>query len=342
MGSRKSLLLVPFVLLAVMPERPAASRPAGSLKPSFVAQQLMTAIVGIKRWSAFLYGLPAGPARCEFSQTITDNGDGSFSVVQRDEQCAVTEATSFPDGSFVKDVDYPGSMREHVTGQTSDFLQEPNLFPQRYDIHHTLSDGNSADYQVHLDLVEDFGFIFVAREEYAGQFRLGRKAIPFTFAHSNDLIDPVPDQFHVSMPGDTVLDMAIPFDFNTFAGPDFAQPTTGTLTLKGKPLSFVLTSDDPTAARPRWTRLVVGSAEPQSVDALHGEFLLEPDYGGRGQMFRGNRLDFATRWNGNAVARVLLPNGQVTQAGPTAGILDFALLRWSGLASVSGPVPGVR
>jgi hypothetical protein len=342
MRGGKSFFLVPFVLLALTPGRPAASRPAGSLKPSFVAQQLMTAIVGIKRWSGFLYGLPTGPAQCEFSQTITDNGDGTFSVVQRDEQCAVTEATSFPDGSFEKDVTYPGKLREHVTGKTSDFLQEPNLFPQRYAIHHTLNNGNSAEYEVHLDLQEEFGFVFVAREQYAGEFRLGRKALPFTFTHSNDLFDPVPDQFHVTMPGDTILDLAVPFDFNTFAGPDFAQPTTGTLTLKGKPLTFTLISDDPAAARPRWTRLVVGAEDQPTNNALHGEFVLDPDYGGRGQMFRGERLEFATRWNGNAVARVLLPNGQVTQSGPTAGILDFSLLRWSGLASVSGPVPGVR
>ena len=317
--------------------------PAGTLKPKQSATQLMTGVTAVRKWGEFIYGVaPPGGASCEPFQTPPEDlGDGRQRWTLRDEFCVEITTTMHLNGDYISEVRYPDGSRETLNVVGSDFFfTNPDGFPLTIHFEHRLSDGDRVEYVGRIDAFDFDGTPFVLAEHYAGEIVLrGSRPVSFSLDRVNDFPAP-PDVLHVEFPGGTELDLLIPFDLFLNA-PDFSQAAVGEISVSGKSLAFQLVSDDPFGADPRWTRLIVGPESNPGRQELNGHFELGPDFSGRGQMFRGKKLDFAAQWSDTQTAQVILPNGQATSAGPAAGLLSFAFLRWSGLASAFGPSPGL-
>jgi hypothetical protein len=338
---RKSHLFIAAVALAaVLAGSPTAvSAPAGKVKPSATAQQLMTTVVTLQRWAEFLYGLRAPTQACEpfVGEPIFD--EEAFTLTQEtiDEDCTHVVTTFFLlDGGYTQELTYVGGLVELVEG----FVHLPEAGTQLIEVSHEFSNGHSVVYDILLEVVEIApGFFIQISAHWDGELRFGGDTVHFSLDREFGLNGPPADLFRAEMPAGTEVTLEVPLDPFTLEIPDFFQASAGELEIQGKSFPFELHSDEPEAEHPRWTRLKVGNG-PVKGKSPNGEFLIGADFSGRGQMFRGKKLDFIARWGSSAVATVILPNGQATSAGPVAGLLDFAQLRWSGVASSNGPTPG--
>jgi hypothetical protein len=323
----------------------AAGSPAGTLPPGLLAEQLMSAVVGSQRWAEFIYGIhPPAPPTCTagFEGEPVENPDGSFTSTFITANCTRIIITQFFDGSSTQEITYTDGSTESVTATAGDFLFPPDGLPSSYAIAHRFSSGNRADYTRQLDIVLGEDSIDVLAEHYRGTFNLGKRTVRFSFDRVTDPFNPAPDVLAADFPGGAHLLLSVPLDPFEFR-PDYTSPAIGEISLKGRTLPFALVSDAPAAAEPRWTRLAVGNPDgtPRSPAGPHGQFALGPDFSGRGTLFQGRRVAFLATWNRRGRARLVLGNGQATSAGPAGGLLEFALLRWSGLASKGGPDPGL-
>jgi hypothetical protein len=302
----------------------------------------MTAITAVRKWSEFIYRL--GSTRepgCDPTQTpVEDLGNGILRWTATDTYCVTTTITSNPNGSYRLEVINPNGTRETLDAVGSDFyFQNPDRLPQTVTIDHRFNNGDRASYVGTIEITEEFGQPYVLSEQYQGSLLLRKsKPVQFSLTRSNDFSAP-PDEFRAEFPGGTVVSLLIPFSAPE-SSPDFSLPTLGQISLKGKTLEFQLHYEEDSDLPPQWNRLTVGPLENAGPGVLNGRFVLGPDYSGRGQMLRGRKLDFVARWGDTQTALVILPNGQATSAGPAAGTIHFALLRWNGLASAFGPAPG--
>lgn len=316
--------------------------PAGTLKPKQTATQLMTAVTAVRKWAEFIYRI--GPAReplCEPSQTPPEDlGGGTIRWTETDAFCVKHTITTHANGNYQIESVHPDGFRESLDAVGSDFyFENPDSVAQTIDFTHEFSSGDRAEYVGTLDLIDFFGTPLVVAEHWTGDLIVrGAKPVTFSLDRANDFPAP-PDVFHAAFPGGTEVDLLIPFD-QLVSAPDFSLPASGQIAISGKSLEFQLISDDPFGPAPAWNRLVVGPEQNPGRGELNGQFALGRDFSGRGQMLRGRKLDFAAGWNDRQTAQVILPNGQATSTGPAAGLLSFAFLRWSGLASAFGPSPG--
>jgi hypothetical protein len=321
---------------AFWPGAPARSRPAGTLRPNFVAQELMTTVTVVKRWAEFIYGIR--PRLCQPSRSEpVPNPDGSTTQVSTEDDCSRRVLTVYPDQSFRNEIRYPDGLREVVEARTSNFLHPPNLNPQTFEYTDRISNGNHAEYTRTLELFDlGLGSAVILAEHYRGRLTLKGTRIPFTLDRQlDDFAPPTLDKFSAVLPGGARIAAEVSVFFNRTL--NLAVPAQGTVTLRGRAMRFQLIATNPDSGQ--WDRMVVGTPGARG-QAANGEFLLGRDFSGRGQMRRGRKLDFVARWNDRATALLILPNGQTTSAGPAGGLIDFLALRWSGLAAEGGPKPG--
>ena len=334
-------LLIAGLALCFAP--PAQPRPAGTLNPSFVAEQLMTTVTATRRWAEFIYRIRRPePRQCEpFVGELVRNSDGSVSRLHIDEQCTRTYVTVFPSLSYRRQITYRDGLRETIEAVAGDYLHPPGGNPQTFRITHRFSNGNRAQYVEKLELF-DFGEgapAEILAEHYQGAFVSRSARVPFSLdRHLDVLAPPEMDTFRSTLPGGAKIALEIliaPVERQ----PLFEKPAVGTLTLRGRKMPFRLTARD--ADEQRWDELAIGPADPEDRRGRvpNGFFLLGDDFSGRGQMYRGRKLDFVARWDARQTAQVVFASGQVTSAGPSAGLQDFLTLRWSGIAS--GVAPGL-
>jgi hypothetical protein len=314
--------------------RTATSAPAGQVRPSAAAQQLMTTVVTLQKWAEFLYDL-RGPAEvCEpfLGEPVFDFLNFTITQEALSDRCTHTlSVLSLLDGAYVQDITYASGLEEHVEA----FPLPREGSEQVWSFSHEFSNGNSAEYDLILTLEEIAPEFFITvGQEWVGDFSLGDRSVEFTLERELGFNGPPEDFFEAELPGGTRVELTVPID-PVDNVPNFADEAVGVVTIQGKPFPIRLLSGDGA----RWTRLRVGNGK--KGNSPNGDFLINEDFSGRGQMFKGKKLDFIARWNKNAVATVILPNGQATSAGPIAGLLDFAQLRWSGVASNADPTPGL-
>jgi hypothetical protein len=114
----------------------------------------------------------------------------------------------------------------------------------------------------------------------------------------------------------------------------FDAPMHGAYTSGGTTLRFELTvagSDAPT-----WNHLTLATS-----DGITGNFLLTPDFSGRGQFSRDGEVLFALSFAADGTTTVTQVGGrEATITGPSAAALAFLLRIWRQLAALQAPSPG--
>jgi hypothetical protein len=117
-----------------------------------------------------------------------------------------------------------------------------------------------------------------------------------------------------------------------FKTPDFSQPATGTYTSPEFNINFTLTS---TAVPPdRWTTLLTDFG-----GGLTGEFSLNPDFSGSGQLLQDGEVIALVSWTRTGEMEVQSLTAESNAASPAGAAMDFLLHRWQQLSALG--VPGL-
>jgi hypothetical protein len=317
-----------------------AAGSTGSAGPYETARELMSAVLAVKQWALFAYHLqPPGPHVRDLE--ILDpvfNDDGSFSQTFLLEDGTDYSYVFYPDQHYTEETDYPDGSTESRLATPVEFF-EPAQSWKKYHFTQTQSTGVSGDYTVEFFFQEtSLGFWSVTGSQHEGTVNFSNKSVHFSL--DRDYVSFGPDHFTCQPTASAQLALTVPFDF-FFLKADLTRPTTGTLTLGSRTLGFSLFADH-VDVLPQWDRLTVGPLKGKpKANEPNGTFLLGSDFSGRGQLFRGRKLSFVARWNAKQIANIIQPNGLAGSAGPAAGLVDLANIRWSGLASGLGPAPGL-
>lgn len=114
--------------------------------------------------------------------------------------------------------------------------------------------------------------------------------------------------------------------------PDNSVPTTGSYSGPGFNINFTLNS---TAADPnRWAAMASDFG-----GGLTGDFSLEPDFAGDGQLMRGAQVEALMSWDRMGVTSVSFLTGETSATSPAGAAQDFLLHRWQTLTSLQFPAP---
>ncbi len=118
-----------------------------------------------------------------------------------------------------------------------------------------------------------------------------------------------------------------------FIWPDMSQPTTGTYESRKHNIQFTLAStvDVPT----RWARM-----SSDFGGGLTGEFTLNPDLSGSGQLVRDGEVVALVSWTRAGEVSVSLVTGANSAAGPAGAALDFLTHLWLTREALLLPAPG--
>ena len=371
----RSLLILGAMLMMIV----ASPITAGGKKQQVLANRHLTAIVFMQQWIQAIYRLggSADPG-CPFPPPpFVDNGDGTFTqTIQCTDGTLIVNTVIQAPSDYNHDVTYPNGLTEMTRARTTALF---NGGPGTVHFNTQLSNGTTVDYDQELQqdpAVNGGGDPILGLNFLYGLLSTGTVDLPdgrsvefelrqtqafscFNFFNGEDIPPdvcaewfdfnvalnrwvPKPDRLHMQMDNGNTLDLEFPL-LAPGGVLDFSKPVTGTLMIGRRKMTIKLSTDDP--ATPAW------KFWETSGRGYRGGFLLNPDFSGGGQVFRVRRggakkkrrpvLQFATRWNSAGIATVILRSGQTRPGSPTAGALDFASSRWSGLSSAFGPSPGL-
>ena len=340
MNWHRPALLAVIVGAALCATRASARSGVAEIK---LAEQHLSAVRTVQRWAAFAYGLRAPVANpCQpMIGDVVFNPDGSTSQHFVNEDCSQADVTVQPDTSFTTDIKYPGGLEEHVQGVASDFvIPDPPLFPQQFDITHTLSTGDRAHYVQKFQLEDNgTGLLFIVNTTTDGTLTLGsgetaklhfvqpRPSNATAFTDVLDLTLPSHEKLHWEVPITRFFD-----DFGNLGEEvDFTRPAPGSYQAGASSIDFqVLGAND------RFNRWLLGDG-----GKLSGQFVLNQDFSGSGRALRGKQLVFVGKWDVRARGTILLADGQAAVAGPSRGATDFGNLRFRALGLANAPAPGL-
>ncbi len=314
------------------------------------AQSHLSAVLTVQRFARFTYGLSPEAGHLPVVEEPEPHGEGA--QIQRfrylDARGRVLGGgyvIQQPDLSFRTHIRFPDGLTEDVVGKAGDFRLPPDPkgkepfgeLPQRFDIVHRLSTGDVVRYCQELELQEDLFGAFPINITSTGELRLGSgQTVRFTLCQPRPLeLTGFTDQLDVRFGGGERLRWEVPVGLDEL--PLLDQPAAGTFTAQGRAMRFELTGTGRAGEGGSYNRWSLGDRR-----GLNGVFLLNPDFSGQGRAQRRRSLEFVGRWSPSARGNLLLADGQLAAAGPSAGAQALGNLRFSGMVVAYGPAPGLR
>ncbi len=297
--------------------------PAGSHAASGQAASMMF----IQQWGQILWGLITSQTGTEtptFGPPVF-NPDGSVSVTFTTADGTEVTMTTFMDGSGRLDIIYPDGSTQTVLQSAVqwDFVSK---WTTNWQI--TSSEGLSVTY---TSVVDDQGTMFDITDdttELEGSSvlpgNLTQQFTAFTGAGQTTV--------QAEQSDGSTFTLVVPLASPMFMYPDFSQPTTGTYSGGDFNIQFTLTSTP--AAPSRWA-----SMSSDLGGGLTGEFSLNPDFSGSGQLLQDGELVALVSWTSTGETEISFLTAESGAASPAGAALDYLLNRWQTLTALMAPAP---
>jgi hypothetical protein len=304
-----------------------APRWQGAASSSSASGQVASALF-VQQWGQILWGLvtsQTGTQTPTFGDPIF-NPDGSVSQSFTSADGTTGIITVFPDGSARLDIVWPEGGTQTVLQSVPEFDGVSKTTIQ-WQI--TSSDGLSVEY---TSIVDDRGTPFDMTDDITEL--QGLSLLPRGLTQ----------QFEVATTGGQTEVQANQSDGSAFtltaplappvlAYPDFPQPTAGTYSSPGFDIQFVLasTGGDPS----RWA-----SMSSDLGGGVTGEFSLNADFSGSGQLTQSGELLALLSWTRTGETDVRYLTAESSDASPAGAAVDYLTHRWQTLTALLAPAPG--
>ena len=318
------LCVVPMLVGCSAGGSGGGSVPAGSRS---AASQAAAALF-VQQWAQILWGLvtsqtgtgtpSAGPIDCQpdYCQQTFTAADGTVTVL-----------TAYMDGSAQADITYPSGITQTVLQSELDPAALPLL---KNDWQITSSDGLTVTY---TSTVDTHGNVTICDDTTELE---GTAVLPGGVTQTfHVLTDNGQTTVEAQQSDGSVFTLVVPL---ILAGancqmPDFSKPATGTYNGQEFTIDFTLTSTP--AATDRWA-----SMASDLGGGLTGQFSLNPDFSGSGQMTQAGAQAPYVSWTATGDTRVEYLSGESSANSPAGAAVDYLTHRWQTLTALLGPSPG--
>ncbi|UCH36209.1 MAG: hypothetical protein JSV65_07610 [Armatimonadota bacterium] len=323
------LALVALAILAVALSGCSSGSAGGPVSASSgSASGQAAAAVFVQQWSQTLWGLvtsQTGTQTPSFGDPVF-NPDGSVTQSFTGADGTTVVLTTFPDGSARLDITWPDGTTQTVQQSVPQF---DGVSRTTTDWQLTSGDGLSVSY---TSVVDDQGTIFDISDDTTEL--QGTSVLPGNLTQ----------EFHVlTASGQTAVQatqsdgsaftLTVPLSAPDFTFPDFSQASTGVYGGPGFTITFTLAS---TADAPsRWAKLMSDLG-----GGVTGEFSLNPDFSGSGQLIEAGQLTALLSWTQTGETEVSFLTAERSATSPAGAALDFLLHRWQTLTALLAPAPG--
>lgn len=295
---------------------------------SRAASGQVAAALLIQQWGQILWGLAANQTGTQ-TPSLGDpvfNPDGSITQSFTGADGTVAVLTFLPDGSIRLEITYPDGTTQTVSQSVPVF---DGISKTTTDWQLDSSDGLSTTY---TSVVDDRGTIFDASDDTTEL--QGSSVLPsgetqqFTVLTANGETTVQTQQSDGSS-----FSLQVPLVPPLLQLPDFSQPATGTYSSGDFSAQFTLSS---TADAPlRWASLVSDMS-----GGLTGQFSLEPDFSGSGQLLEAGQPLALLSWTRTGETQVSFLSAQSSATSAAGAALDYLVHRWQTLTALLAPAPG--
>lgn len=309
----------------------APGNPGGALRNlSALASGQVAAALYVQQWGQILWGLvtsQTGAGTPSYGEP-TFHEDGSFS-----QQVTTADGTTFvmtvmADGSGRIDITWPDRSTQTVE-QSAAVFDGTSLTSIDWKI--TASSGMVVDY---ASIVDDRGTIFDMSDDTT---RLqGTAALPGGLTQTFTVETAAgATTVHAAQSDGSTFTLAVPLLGPDYLYPDFSRPATGAYRRRDLDLAFTLTGAG--APPVRWTQM---ATDFHAQDT--GDFALNADFSGAGQLSRAMALQAFTSWSPAGAIQLRLTSAEQSATAPAGASVDYLLHRWQTMTALLAPAPGLR